>query len=314
MSGANERERMNKQRNVSGLWVATLTPMKPDLSCDIARLAQHCRFLFDHGCDGVAIFGTTGEGPSFSASERLKAMDALLKAGIPARRMMLGTGASALTDAVEMNRAATQAGLAGVLMLPSFYFKNQDGEGIRRSFAHAIERTSDQRLRLYLYNIPSVSAVGLDYATIDRLARDFPGVVAGVKDSSADWSYTKPLLERFQHLDLLVGAEHHLARAMAAGAAGTICALPNLAPGLIRALIDAPGEAAARPYHEPAEALVKLFDDYPFVPALRSLVAAKKGDQAWLTARPPFHALSAEAASALGRKVAALAIEPVLPA
>ncbi len=303
----------NKTRDVSGLWVATLTPMKTDLSCDTARLAAHCRFLFDHGCDGVAIFGTTGEGPSFSTSERLKAMDALLKAGIPARRMILGTGASAVTDAAEMNRVATQAGLAGVLMLPSFYFKNQDGEGIRRSFAEAIERTADPRLKLYLYNIPSVSAVGIDYATIDRLAKDFPGVVVGVKDSTADWSYTKPLLEKFQHLDLLVGAEHHLARAMAAGAAGTICALPNLAPGLIRALIDAPSAVAAEPYHKPAEALVRLFDKLSFVPALRSLVAAQKRDDAWLHVRPPLHPLSAEAAKALCSRVSALAIEPAIP-
>lgn len=301
-------------RNVSGLWVATLTPMTADLSCDVARLAAHCRFLFDHGCDGVAIFGTTGEGPSFSVSERLKAMDALLKAGIPARRMILGTGASALTDAAEMNRAATQAGLAGVLMLPSFYFKNQDAEGIRRSFADAIERTADPRLKLYLYNIPSVSAVGIDYATLDRLARDFPGVVAGIKDSSADWGYTKPLIERFSHLEILVGAEHHLAMAMAAGAVGTICALPNLAPGLIRALIDAPGTAAAEPYHKPAEALVRLFDKVAFVPALRALVAAKKRDDAWLNVRPPLHPLSADAAKALQARVATLAIAPAVPA
>lgn len=304
----------NKTRNVSGLWVATLTPMKADLSCDIARLAAHCRFLFDHGCDGVAIFGTTGEGPSFSTSERLKAMDALLKAGIPARRMILGTGASAIVEAAEMNRAATQAGLAGVLMLPSFYFKNQDAEGIRRSFAEAIERTADPRLKLYLYNIPSVSAVGIDYATIDRLARDFPGVVAGVKDSSADWSYTKPLLERFQHLDLLVGAEHHLPMAMAAGAAGTICALPNLAPRLIRALIDAPGVAASQPYLQPTEAMIALFDKLSFVPALRALVAAKKNDDAWLNVRTPLHPLSAEAVKALRQQVSTLALEPKVPA
>ena len=301
-------------RNVSGLWVATLTPMTADLAVDTPRLAAHCRFLFDAGCDGVAIFGTTGEGPSFSAPERLKAMDALLKAGIPARRMILGTGASAITDAAEMNRAATQAGLAGVLMLPSFFFKNQDAEGVRRSYAGAIERTGDPRLKLYLYNIPSVSAVGIDYATIGRLAKDFPGVVAGVKDSSADWSYTKPLLEKFQNLDLLVGAEHHLALAMAAGAAGTICALPNLTPGLIRALIDAPGAAAAQPYHKPAEAMVRLFDQLSFVPALRSLVAAQKRDEAWLHVRAPLHPLSVEAANALRKQVSALAVEPAIPA
>ncbi|MGQ0677383.1 MAG: dihydrodipicolinate synthase family protein [Rhodospirillales bacterium] len=304
---------MKTPRNVSGLWVAALTPMKPDLSCDTARLAAHCRFLFDRGCDGVAIFGTTGEGPSFSVAERLSAMEALLKAGIPARRMVLGTGAPALADAAAMNRAATQAGLAGALMLPPFYFKNPDGEGVYRAFAQAIERAAEPRLKLYLYNIPSVSAVGLDYETIGRLARDFPGVVAGVKDSSADWSYTKPLLERFSGLDILVGAEHHLPMAMAAGAAGTICAIPNVAPGLVRALLDAQG-AAAQPYLKPTETLIGLLERHPFVPALRAVAAAQKRDDAWLNVRPPLHALSDADGRTLRARVAALSIEPAVPA
>jgi 4-hydroxy-tetrahydrodipicolinate synthase len=305
---------MKTARNVSGLWVATLTPMQPDLSVDTARLAAHCRFLFERGCDGVAIFGTTGEGPSFSAAERLVAMEALLKAGIPARRMVLGTGAAALTDAAEMNRAATAAGLAGVLMLPPFYFKNLDGEAIRRSFAEAIERTRDPRLKLYLYNIPSVSAVKLDYAMIGRLARDFPGVVAGVKDSSADWSYTKPLLERFASLDILVGAEHHLPQAMAAGAAGTICAIPNLAPRLVRALVDAPSPAAAEADRGTVETLIGHLEKHPFVSAVRAVVAAQKGDEAWLASRPPHYALAPDAARQLRARVVTLVSEPAVPA
>jgi 4-hydroxy-tetrahydrodipicolinate synthase len=305
---------MKTPRNVSGLWVATLTPMKADLSVDTARLAAHCRFLFDRGCDGVAIFGTTGEGPSFSAAERLAAMDALLKAGIPARRMVLGTGAAALTDTAEMNRAATAAGLAGALMLPPFYYKNLDGEAVRRSFADAIERTRDPRLKLYLYNIPSVSAVRLDCATIGRLARDFPGVVAGVKDSSADWGYTKPLLERFPDLDILVGAEHHLPMAMAAGAAGTICAIPNLAPLLVRALLDAANPAAAAAALKMTEALIDCLEKHPFVPAVRAVAAAQKGDEAWLTVRPPLYPLAPEAARQLRARIAGLVGEPAVPA
>ena len=300
------------KRNVSGVWVATLTPLAADGSCDAARLAAHCRYLFDAGCDGVALFGTTGEGPSFSAAERRRALEAVLQAGIPARRVMLGTGAAALPDAAELNRAAIEAGCVGVLMLPPFFFKQVDGEGVYRAFADAIERTGDQRLRLYLYTIPSHSAVTLDFDTIDRLARGFPGVVAGIKDSTLDWSHTEPLLARFPALEILVGAEHHVPRAMAAGAAGTICGLANIAPGLVRALADAKDAAAASTHLERMEALIAAFDQVPFVAAVKSVAAALKGDDAWLDIRPPLHPLSREQTEALRRRAMPLTERPAL--
>ncbi len=301
---------MTPQRNVSGLWVATLTPLESDGSCDAGRLAAHCRHLFDAGCDGVALFGTTGEGPSFSVAERRRALEAVLRAGIPARRVMLGTGAAALPDAAELNRAATEAGCAGALMLPPFFFKQVDGEGVYRCFAEAIERTGDQRLKLYLYTIPSHSAVALDFETIDRLRRDFPNTVVGIKDSTLDWRHTAPLLARFPGLEILTGAEHHVPQALAAGAAGTICGLANIAPGLVRALADAPDVAAAAPHLERIEALIAAVEPYPFVAAVKAVAAAQKRDPAWLGIRPPLHALARAEADALCRHALGLAEPP----
>jgi 4-hydroxy-tetrahydrodipicolinate synthase len=298
------------QRNVSGLWVATLTPLDRDGNCDAVRLAAHCRYLFDAGCDGVALFGTTGEGPSFSVAERRRALDQVLAAGIPARRVMLGSGAAALPDVAELNKAATDAGLAGVLMLPPFFWKQVDGEGVYRSFADAIRMTGDPRLKVYLYQIPSQSAVSIDFDTIDRLARDFPGVVVGIKDSTLDWRHTEPLLARFPQLEVLVGAEQHVTRAIAAGGAGTICGLANIAPGLVRALVDAPGTAAAEADLKRIEALIAAFEPFPFVAAVRSIAAAQKGDDQWLDIRAPLHKLSRSQAEELRRRAMPLIERP----
>jgi 4-hydroxy-tetrahydrodipicolinate synthase len=53
---------------IRGLWCATLTPLGPEGAIDHARMAAHVRTLFAQGVDGVAPFGTTGEGPSFSVA------------------------------------------------------------------------------------------------------------------------------------------------------------------------------------------------------------------------------------------------------
>lgn len=306
---------MKNQRNVAGLWVAAMTPLKADLSCDTERLAAHCKFLIGRGCDGVAIFGTTGEGTSFSVAERRTALDEVLKAGVPARKMLLGTGSAALADAAELNRAATDAGLAGALMLPPFYWKDVDGAGVFRCFAQAIERTGNPNLKLYLYHIPPLSAVAMDFGTIGRLAKAFPGTVVGIKDSTLDWSHTKPLLKRFAAtLEILVGAEHHVPQAIALGACGTICGLANVAPGLVRALCDAPGVKAAARDLKRIKALIGAVEGMPFVPAVKTVAAAQKRDDAWLAVCPPLTALPRAKAKALLARVAKLEIEPAVPA
>jgi 4-hydroxy-tetrahydrodipicolinate synthase len=301
---------MTEAAKPRGLWVAALTPLTAALACDTARLAEHCRYLFAEGCDGVALFGTTGEGPSFTVAERRRALETVLAAGIPAGRVILGTGCAALPDTIELTRAATEAGCAGTLVLPPFFFKGIDGEGVFRAFAQIIEGVADPRLRVYLYNIPSMSAVGLDYETIARLAAAFPRAVAGVKDSSLDWSYTAPLLARFPGLDIFVGAEHHLPQALEAGGAGTICGLANIVPGVMRALYDAAGPQALATPLARIEALLAAIAPYPFVSAVKAIAAANTGEAGWRRVRAPLHPLTESQERALLASLASPRLEP----
>src|SRR5437667_417428 len=89
--------------------------------------------------------------------------------------------------------------LSGVLapVLPPFYYKGVSDEGLYRNFAEVIERVGDARLQLYLYHIPPVSQVPITLGLIERLLKNFPGTVAGVKDSSGDWNNTKAMLDAF---------------------------------------------------------------------------------------------------------------------
>src|SRR4029450_185505 len=69
---------------VRGLWCAMLTPIGRHGSGEYARFARHAQALLAQGVDGLAPFGTTGEGQSFSMAERADGLAVLLAAGIPA--------------------------------------------------------------------------------------------------------------------------------------------------------------------------------------------------------------------------------------
>jgi 4-hydroxy-tetrahydrodipicolinate synthase len=270
---------------VRGLWCATLTPLDRDGRIDAARMSAHARQLLSQGVDGIAPFGTTGEGPSFAVSERRAGLEGLLSGGITAGRLVAGTGAAAFTDAVELTRHALGLGVYRCLVVPPFFFKDVTDEAVFAFYASLIDAVADPRLRLYLYHIPQVSGVGIAPAVVARLADAFPGVIAGVKDSFGDWSNTEALLERAPQLDILVGHEPHLPKLLRAGGAGTICGVANVYPGIVRALL-------ARDVAPEDETRIKRFIDilfrFPFLPAFKAIKAAQVDDAGWRAVRAPW--------------------------
>lgn len=271
---------------IGGFWVAAPTPLAADGAVDHAALTRHARRLFDAGVDGIVLFGTTGEGTSFSAGERLDAVSALLSAGIAPTRIGLGAGFPALTDSVALARAALGLGLVHVLVLPPYFYRDAPPEGIEDAFAAILDGIADDRLRLTLYHIPQVSGVGVPPAVAGRLRARYGRVVAGVKDSSADFAQFRAFRAAAPDLAVTVGNEADIARAIAEGGAGTICGMANIVPDVVRALVAGAGDTAA------IAAALGVMAGAPFVPTLKAILAAQTGDAGWLRVRPPLRALA----------------------
>ncbi len=176
------------QDGIHGFWVAAATPLDATGAIDTALLGDHARSLFARGCDGVVLFGTTGEGPSFTAAERIVTVRALLHQGIAPERLALGVGFPAITDAAGLCRDALALGLTQVLALPPYFFRDATEDGLVDAFAGLLDRVDDDRLRLTLYNIPQVSGVAVPPGAAARLRGRYGRLVAGVKDSSADFA------------------------------------------------------------------------------------------------------------------------------
>jgi 4-hydroxy-tetrahydrodipicolinate synthase len=285
---------------LSGVLAPVLTPFDVDGQPSFERMLRHCRWLLDQGV-GLAVFGTNSEANSLSVSEKLALLDRLVDAGIPPDRLLPGTGACALPDAVALTRHAVRLGCAGALMLPPFYYKGVSDEGLFRSFAEVIEQVGDDRLRIYLYHIPPVAQVGISEALIDRLMATFPRVIAGIKDSSGVWSHTASLLRRYRPrgLDVFAGNETSLLDTMRAGGAGCITATGNIHPGPIVALSRRWQDADAADAQERLNAVRAALQSAPMIAAMKSVLAWKTGDAGWSRVRPPLVELDAAQARTL---------------
>ena len=224
------------QDGIHGFWVAAATPLDATGAIDTALLGNHARSLFARGCDGVVLFGTTGEGPSFTAAERIATVRALRDQGIGPDRLALGVGFPAITDAAGLCRDALALGLTQVLALPPFFFRDVTEDGLVDAFATLLDRVNDDRLRMTLYNIPQVSGVAVPPGAVVRLRERYGRLVAGVKASSGDFAQFRAFRSAAPDLAITTGNEPDIGRALAEGGAGTICGTGNVAPELVRAM------------------------------------------------------------------------------
>ncbi len=286
---------MAKVKRIEGVLAPVITPFKKDYSPDAERFVRHCRWLLKGGCAGLAVFGTNSEANSMSVSEKRKLLEALVAGGVAPATLMPGTGHCALSDSIELTRAAVELGCAGVLMLPPFYYKGVPDEGLYRNFAEVIERVGDERLQLYLYHIPPVSQVPITLQLIEKLLSKYAGIVAGVKDSSGDWSNTKAMLDAFakEGFDVFAGSEVFLLDNMRGGGKGCITATGNVNPGAIDRLYRNWRSADAERMQAGITATRKVVQKQPMIPALKAVVAHFGNDPQWKTCRPPLVELNA---------------------
>jgi len=279
----------NRVKRIEGVLAPVVTPFRKDYAPDAERFVRHCRWLLKNGCAGLAVFGTNSEANSLSVSEKRSLLQKLIEGGVPAASLMPGTGHCALSDSIEMTKAAVDLGCAGVLMLPPFYYKGVSDEGLYRNFAEVIERVGDERLQLYLYHIPPVSQVGISLELIERLLAKYPGIVAGVKDSSGDWKNTKAMLDAFakRGFDIFAGSEVFLLDNMRNGGKGCITATGNVNPAAIDQVYKNWRSAEADQLQAGITATRAIVQKQPMIPALKATIAHFGNDPQWKTCRPP---------------------------
>lgn len=281
---------------MKGVHCAVATPVTSDGAIATELFLDHCRALLDEGCHGLAPLGTTGEANNFGLSERMGLLDAMIEGGIDPGKLIPGTGALSVTDTVLLTTHAVQAGSKGALLLPPFYYKDPDDEGLYRYYSRVIEGVGNDDLRLVLYHIPQISFVPLGHDLIGRLLAAFPGVVCGIKDSSGDLENMKTMCARFPDLAVFSGADPLMLPVLQAGGAGCITAASNLAPEALRTIWDNwQDDAKAEVVNTAQEKITTwrtLTTNYAQIPTIKAMIGQLRGDMTWANLRPPFVELS----------------------
>ena len=285
----------------AGVLVPVLTPFTAAGEPDAGRFVAFCRWLLDEGADGLAIFGTTSEANSMSAGERMALLDRLIAAGIPAARLMPGTGACSITEAAMLIKHAVGHGCGGVLMLPPFYYKGMTDQGVYDFISAVIDKVGSAALRMYLYHIPPQTMIPFGVELVGRLIKAYPGTVVGLKDSSGDWANTKALCDAYASSGFAIfpGSEIFLLDGLRAGGVGCITASGNVNVPGIRKVYENWRTPQADQLQADITLVRKTIQAYPMVPALKRIVAHFHGDPDWAAVRPPMERLSDAQSTAL---------------
>ena len=284
---------------LAGVYAAAVTPYlgkpktegKPDTAFDFESLAVFLHFLASRGCHGLLLFGTTGEGPSFSPKEREALMRSLrvIRHQVRDFKLLTGTGTPSLSETIELTKLAYELGYDGTVVLPPYYFRKVTEEGLFQWFSEVIEKAVPEGKHLLGYHIPVMTGVGFSLDLLERLKAKYPTRFAGIKDSSHDEAFASAVGQRFGK-DLLVfnGTDSYFQHALKNHAQGAITAPANLISDNLREVWD-----LHQAEKDPSEVQAKVteqrhfLEQYsPIAPILKGLLHKVHGLPHWAVRTP----------------------------
>jgi 4-hydroxy-tetrahydrodipicolinate synthase len=278
---------MINKGQIAGVFAAAVTPLREDFSIDLDSFHELLSFLADRGCHGALLFGTTGEGPSFSLSERRAVMklSATFRESMPDFKLLIGTGTPSLDETIQITKDAFEFGFDGVIVLPPYYYRKVSDEGLYQWFSQVLTKAIPHGKSLFGYHIPQVSGISLSIDLLSRLRDTYPDRFAGVKDSSGDPELSRQLGMKFGN-DLIVlnGNDRLFSHA-----------LENLISPDLRLVWDTKLRNELKPHvQERITACRLVMEGYPPAPPLLKYLLPRMYNFPYWSVRPPLLPLDEE--------------------
>lgn len=210
---------------LSGSLVALVTPMNSNGDVAWPELEQLIEWHIESGTHGIVPVGTTGESATLGVTEHLEVIKTTIRIVAGRIPVVAGTGANATAEAIELTRAAKEAGTDAVLLVTPYYNKPPQAGLIAhyRAIAQAVN------VPMVLYNVPPRTACDMQADTVARLA-DLPQII-GIKEACGDADRVKEIRDRVpDDFIVLSGEDAQTFQMMDLGAQGTISVTANVLP------------------------------------------------------------------------------------
>lgn len=264
------------QTRIAGVIAAVPTPINVHGEIDGDAFLEHARWCLSNGCDFLNVLGTTGEANSLCATKR-SALMTMAARELDGSRLMIGTGTPDLETTVALTRKAFDLGFSAALVLPPYYYKPLEEDGLFAWFAELVRMTAKTPVPIYLYNFPQLTGIEFSPALSSRLSRAFPERIHGAKDSSGNLAYARELA-KIPGFRVFPSSETALADAGRDGYAGCISATVNIDP-----------RSSQRLWHDQANAGIldhvrsfrQTIATNPLIPAVKYLVGKRTGNAIW---------------------------------
>ena len=265
-----------------GIYAASMTIINEELSVNVESTIKHAERLIKDGCHGCVLFGSTGQAQLISSNEKKKLIDKISTSQFK-NHFLIGTGENALNENVQLIKHSINNGIDKFLLMPPAYYKYKD-DGVYAFYANIVQRVPESKI--ILYNFEKLSGYKFNINIIEKLVKDFPKQILGVKDSSYN------LYETLKIPNFLIfpGSEVKLLKGLELGNSGIISAVCNITAALARKVYDDFHNKKKQTVNEKLCAVRKVFDNYNLISALHTFMS--KENSKYKRVLPPLSLLS----------------------
>jgi len=283
---------------LSGVYAASMSVLKADLSLDIEETLCHAKKNLDDNGVGSAFFGSTGCGQLIDSKMKKEFISALSKEKFK-EKILIGPSSNSLHMTIDIMQHSIKKGFHDFLCMNVAYYKNEDN-GVYNFFKNIIKAVPDSRI--VLYNFAKLSGYAFTPEVTTRLTKDFPQIV-GMKDSTGNlWNNFKA-----ENFSMFVGSEKKLLDNLKLGGAGVISATTQFSGSLARKVYDDFKKKGSSSENEKLQAIRTAFDETGnLITALHTLKSLE--NKAYANLLPPLELLSENKKEELIKKLKGLGV------
>tara|TARA_Y100000590_G_scaffold457562_1_gene610466 strand:+ start:30 stop:914 length:885 start_codon:yes stop_codon:yes gene_type:complete len=265
-----------------GVYAASLSIFNEDLSLNVDETIKHSEKLIEDGLHGCVIGGSTGMSQLISFNEKRKLIDKINISKFK-NNFIFGTGTNAFNENVQLMKYCLNYKIDRFLLMPPAYYKYDDN-GVYDFYSNIVQQVPESKI--ILYNFEKLSGYKFSINIIEKLVKDFPEQILGVKDSS----YNLYQSLKIPNFLIFPGSELKLLQGLELGNSGIISAICNVTAPLARKVYDDFNNKKKQTLNEKLCAVRRVFDKYNLISGLHSFMSVE--DSKYKKVLPPLKLLS----------------------